>query len=115
MIRALFYRDETGAIVEFAVSGHAGFADRGRDVVCAAVSALTQATLIGLEEVLGLQVEAEVDDEDGRLRCRLPERAGNTPGDRLQGAAVLTETLLRSLRSIHAGYPDHVQIREIHR
>lgn len=112
MIRALFYRDAAGAIVEFSVSGHAGFADPGQDVVCAAVSALTQATLIGLEEVLDLGVEAEVDDGDGRLRCRIPAAA---PQDRLRGAAVLTETLLRSLRSIQAGYPDHVQIREIHR
>ncbi|HEX6987997.1 MAG TPA: ribosomal-processing cysteine protease Prp [Bacillota bacterium] len=111
MIHVLFYR-EAGAIVEFWVSGHAGLAPHGQDVLCAAVSALTQATLIGLEEVLGLRVDAEVDDADGKLRCRLPAAV---PGDRRDGAAVLTETLLRSLRSIQAGYPDHVQIREVHR
>ena len=111
MIRAFFYR-ESGSIVEFSVSGHAGLADYGDDVVCAAVSALTQATLIGLEEVLGLRVDAEVDEDDGRLFCRLPADADPR---RRQGAAVLTETLLRSLRSIEAGYPDYLQIREIHR
>ncbi|MFO7245429.1 MAG: ribosomal-processing cysteine protease Prp [Thermaerobacter sp.] len=112
MIEAVFVRGAAGNIVEFSLSGHAGFAERGRDVVCAAVSALAQAALIGLEEVLRIDVEAEVDDDQGRLRCRIPEEAA---ASRLQGAAVLTETLLRSLRSIEAGYPGHVQVREINR
>ena len=111
MIHAVFYR-EAGAIVEFAVSGHAGFDDPGNDVVCAAVSALTQAALIGLEEVLEISVDADVDEHDGRLICRLPRDV--EPAKR-NGAAVLLETLVRSLRSIEAGYPDHVQVREVHR
>jgi len=111
MIHAVFYRQD-GAIVEFAVSGHAGFGDLGQDVVCAAVSALTQGTLIGLEEVLGLEVDAEVAHDEGRLSCRLPAEEDEA---RSRGAALLAETLLRSLRSIEAGYPNAVQVREVRR
>lgn len=111
MIHAVFYR-EGERIVEFSVSGHAGLAERGDDVVCAAVSALTQAALIGLEDVVGVSVDADVADEDGRLVCRLPAPLEQ---EQVRGASVLLETCLRSLRSIEAGYQDHVQVREVHR
>ena len=39
----------------FTASGHSGFAERGHDIVCAAVSALTQTCELGLSDVLGLE------------------------------------------------------------
>lgn len=111
MIRSVFYR-ETGTIVEFTVDGHAGWGDYGDDIVCAAVSALAQSALIGIEEVLQLPAIVKIDDDTGHLACRLP---AVMPPEQRYAATVLLETLLRSLRSVEAGYPDHVHIREVHR
>jgi len=49
MIEAVFYKDATDKYIGFSVSGHAGYAKRGQDIVCAAVSALTINTINSIE------------------------------------------------------------------
>ena len=39
-------------IIGFSAEGHTGFADRGEDIVCAAISVLTQTAVIGLQQEL---------------------------------------------------------------
>lgn len=74
MIRARLARDPEGRIVRLLVRGHAGYAERGRDIVCAAVSAITQTALLGLEEHLGLRPEARIAPGDFAVDLsRLPE------------------------------------------
>ena len=41
------------------VSGHAGQAPKGQDIVCAAVSALTLTLILGLNEVAGMDVKSQ--------------------------------------------------------
>lgn len=41
MIKAIFFQDSNHIIKGFRVNGHAGYADSGNDIICAAVSALT--------------------------------------------------------------------------
>ena len=54
-----------GSIIGFAAQGHSGYAESGSDIVCAAVSALTQTCELGLEEVLHIVPEVTRDDESG--------------------------------------------------
>jgi uncharacterized protein YsxB (DUF464 family) len=57
------------------VQGHADFRKRGRDIVCAAVSALVQTTLFGLKDILG-ENGVEVVMESGDVRVSVsPEKA----------------------------------------
>lgn len=48
------------------------------DIVCAAISALTQAVVIGLNEVIGLQTALEI--EDGYIYCMLPKAVSEKHG-----------------------------------
>ena len=92
-----------GVLVGFDARGHTGFADAGEDIVCAAVSALTQAAVIGMQEVLSLPVRMERDDRAGRLMAVVaPEHAPS--------ARVLLETLRLSLSAICAQYPGFVRL-----
>lgn len=52
MIAVTITRQADGKISSYRVSGHSGTADRGEDVVCAGVSALAQAALLGVGEHL---------------------------------------------------------------
>lgn len=45
--------EQNGLIEAFWVEGHANTAPKGRDIVCAAVSAIVQTTLLGIEKVAG--------------------------------------------------------------
>ncbi|HHW54258.1 MAG: ribosomal-processing cysteine protease Prp [bacterium] len=106
MINIAIERDKGGRIVAFRVRGHAGYATYGKDIVCAAVSALTQAAIIGLEEYLAL--EPTVVIEPGLLECTLKERP---EGLAAQVDAIL-ETMLLGLGGVAAEYPDCVCIIE---
>lgn len=44
---------------QISVHGHAGYAPRGQDIVCAAVSALTLTLIQGLEQVAGMEIKSQ--------------------------------------------------------
>lgn len=71
MIEVRFFTDREGSITSFSVEGHAGYAEHGKDIVCAAVSAITQTAVLGLEEYVG--IAPEVIQKKGKLYCKLPE------------------------------------------
>jgi uncharacterized protein len=50
MLEVTFYRDDRGRLCGLVARGHADFADHGKDIVCAAVSAILQAAQLGLRE-----------------------------------------------------------------
>ena len=95
----------------FSCAGHAGYAAKGKDVVCAGVSALCMALLErlavlcdeGVAEMRRLDVrEGEVTAEFGYV--------GEKREDLLLTAAV--ETVMAGLRAIAARYPEHVAVDE---
>ena len=49
MIKADFYLNTDGSYRGFSVSGHAGYAKRGQDIVCASVSSLVINTVNAIE------------------------------------------------------------------
>ena len=68
------FRRPDGAISGFDANGHAGYAEAGEDIVCAAVSALTEATLNGLQSVVKAPVMFERDEKRALLTaCLTPE------------------------------------------
>ena len=70
-IRFIVCADDQGRIREFELSGHAGFAEEGQDIVCAGVSALSIAAVNGLEYFLS--VAPKVQEAEGLLTCQLVE------------------------------------------
>lgn len=81
-IRVLSQAD--GKVSGFTVTGHSGTAERGQDIVCAGVSALTQTALLGMMEYLHREVDYDI--ASGKLSVRLK----GVPDD-------LTEAILQSM------------------
>lgn len=94
----------TGQLMRaFTVNGHANTAPHGQDIVCAAVSALSQAAVMGLERHLGRKVELTV--RPGYLSCRLVAAP-----DELTEA--ILATMLIGLREVARQSAKHVRIIE---
>ncbi|HHZ04914.1 ribosomal-processing cysteine protease Prp [Acetomicrobium hydrogeniformans] len=89
--------------------GHSGYAQKGEDVVCAAVSTLMHALLLGLKEVVDAK-DVIFDIRDNVPLFFLSWSEG-TLGD--ASAKAVIETVLCSLRSIADSYPGYVQIVEV--
>lgn len=60
-------------IQEIELSGHAGYAEHGQDIVCAGVSSLAIHTVNALTEVAHIDIDISVDTIDGGyLKLTLP-------------------------------------------
>ena len=106
MIRVTLH-SQGGCITGFEVKGHAGFAEAGQDIVCAAVSALTQSTLNGLRSVLKAPVMFDIDDQGATLEAELTPEATE---EQVRQAQMLLVTLLEGLQAIERSYPRNVRI-----
>ena len=53
---------KNNSYVSFTSKGHAGYAEEGYDIICAAVSALIINTVNSLEQLTGDQIQAEESD-----------------------------------------------------
>ena len=107
MIEVHVRRSADGSIAEIRVTGHAGFANPGEDIVCAGVSALVVTTLIGLKRVARHPHEGRATA--GRMHCRV--KTGGTPESALKAQAILETTLL-GLQDIAKDYHQYVRITE---
>ncbi len=94
MIKVHIVRDKEGFIWEFSVEGHSGSARRGRDIVCAAVSAIVYTCLGSLQEMAGIENYAE---EDGYIKCNIPV---SRTEDQKQIAGIILEAMAIGLKQI---------------
>lgn len=106
MIMIELYRARNGEIKGFLVKGHAGQAEKGQDIVCAAVSILTQTVVLGLKQYVGLK--PKVTRKDGYLACRLTER-DEIDKEKVQA---IFETMAIGLQEIVVQFPDFVRMEE---
>lgn len=68
MIRARFFKTD-GGYCGFSISGHAEYASKGRDIVCAGVSSAVQMAVNTITEIIG--AGAFVKNADGEILLRL--------------------------------------------
>ena len=92
-----------GEIVSLVCQGHAGYAEEGHDIVCAAVSVLAFTCANALESVAGVQ--PKVEEKDGFLSVFLPENAGHD-------AQTVMHTVLQGFRDLSDAYPTYLQLKE---
>ena len=98
-------RDKGHHAVAFEVKGHSGYADAGEDIVCAAVSAITQTAALGLSEVLKLNIELQI--ADGHLTCILPMIEKESLREQ---ADVIVNTMQAGLQNLVKEYSSYIKI-----
>ncbi|PKM41485.1 MAG: ribosomal-processing cysteine protease Prp [Firmicutes bacterium HGW-Firmicutes-9] len=100
-----------GRTVGFTSTGHANQGEAGEDIVCSAISALTQTCCLGLVQVVGLKegesLAVSIDETEG-IHCVL---ADDTREERLDRAELLFLTMEAGLRSIQESYRKSLKIR----
>jgi uncharacterized protein len=102
MLQVTFYRDERDRICGLRARGHADFADHGKDIVCAAVSAILQAACLGLREHARAVVASRQEPGELELRVREDQRG-------LESVRAILATAELSVGQIAARFPKHVR------
>ncbi len=87
-------------------TGHTGYAESGKDILCASISSILQSGALGLKKVLKLNPKI-VNTVDGYILIELPIKQN------LQSAQVLFLTMLESIKDLQSGYSDYIKLEVI--
>ncbi|MCR5715924.1 MAG: ribosomal-processing cysteine protease Prp [Lachnospiraceae bacterium] len=67
MTTIIFKRSKTGEYQGFTFQGHAGYAESGNDIVCAALSMLSINTINALDSILHTKMDVTSDEAEGLI------------------------------------------------
>lgn len=107
MIKVRVRRNDRGNPVGLEVRGHALFAPSGNDIVCAAVSMLTQTVVFALQDLV--KVDFPVKLEEGFLSIAAPPAMEHEKAGKFY---LLIETMLLGLKETARSYPAYVDYTE---
>ena len=92
MTKVTIYKNVKNECVGFKALGHAGYAEEGEDIVCAAISILTINTMNAIETFTDVDISLETDDELGLIEYRVDEPTKET--------SLLLDTMVLGLQTM---------------
>ena len=107
MTRCEFFT-ENDRITGFSVSGHSGYAEAGKDIVCAAISAVVTMAEATINEVCGAKAKVRVKEEDARITLTLP-----TSCDEEESVQAVLSGMMLTLISLREDYPHYIEVLEV--
>jgi uncharacterized protein YsxB (DUF464 family) len=105
VVTVTFRRDSRNRLSSVFAEGHAGWAEHGRDLACAAVSAILQAAWVGLTD------HARVDVEGERTPARLSMRWPAADRGR-EGVEAIVATAELAIGQLARQYPKNISARQ---
>ena len=99
MIKAKFFKDNQGNLSGFDISGHAGYAEEGSDIICAAVSAIAYTAVGYFDEKKICGTKPNYSEHSGHMKLLLSQEESNT-----NEAKVILEATLIGLKQIELSY-----------
>ena len=107
MTKCEFFR--SGArITGFSVSGHSGYAEAGKDIVCAAISAVVGMAEATINDVCGAKAKVRVKSDTARITLTLPASC-----DEEESVQAVLAGMLLTLCSLRDDYPDYIEVLEV--
>ncbi len=101
-------KKRNGSYLDFSSRGHAGYAEEGQDIVCAAVSALIITTVNSLDEFT--EEKVEVGEDDGYVSIHFKTNPNTERGK------LLMDSLILGLTEIEHSYNNRyltVRVKEV--
>ncbi len=100
-------RYDGSAISSISVKDHAGYAEYGQDIVCAAASVLITTCANALETVAGVSPITHVNERTAEILVSLPKELAQ---EQAHDAQVVLRTTVQGFRDIAQQYPKNLQI-----
>lgn len=104
MIHINIVRDSKGFIREFTVRGHAGAGKPGKDIVCAAISAVVYTALGALDELVGIR---DYSESDGFIKCSI---STDLLENKVNVTQIILETMTIGFKQIENEYKKFVKV-----
>ena len=99
---------EKQTIKTIEASGHSGYAEEGKDIVCSAISTLMETLANGLIEVVKADVKVNIDETIPHLSISLNE----TDFEKCKLSQVLMQSTLLGIKGVAQGFSKFIKIKE---
>ncbi|MCJ1908704.1 ribosomal-processing cysteine protease Prp [Planococcus ruber] len=99
-------KEASGRISSFEMSGHADFAEHGRDLVCAGASAVSFGAVNAIMELTGIE-PGITQSESGYLKVDFPDGLDEKTDGQVQ---LLVRSMIVSLKTIEQDYEEYIKI-----
>ena len=99
---------EDDRITGFSVSGHSGYAEAGKDIVCAAVSAIVTMAEATINDVCGAKAKVRVKEDGARVTLTLPASC-----DEEETVQAVLAGMMLTLAGMRDDYPDYIEVLEV--
>lgn len=106
MTSVLIERSKTGVLIGCTAEGHAGYAERGSDIVCSAVTVLIRTTLQVLSGLPAVNLETDTSKR-GFIRFRVLKGFSSEVEEKLKYAGDFLQT---GLESVAKEFPDNLKL-----
>lgn len=104
MTECIFTENRKGDINSFEICGHTGFDIEGKDVLCAAVSALVSHTIGAIHEFSHVACSNVVDEDKPSVTFSLTDGAEDVT------ARLFLRALLSSLEDLEFKFPNEIKV-----
>ena len=113
MVKITFLKRD-GCYYGFRESGHAGYAEAGDDVVCAAISAMTMLIINAIEVAYGCDVDYTIDEETTDIEVKALAALPETGEDEKKQYAVsgLFYSYYLQLMDMLEDYYEYIEVNE---
>ncbi|MEE0154458.1 MAG: ribosomal-processing cysteine protease Prp [Agathobaculum butyriciproducens] len=88
------------------ILGHAGYAEEGEDIVCAAISSAAMLTTVLLEDIQKIPVDIEEDEPEARIYIGLPKDSAERGQEALQA-------LRHYFKVLENDFSDFINVMEV--
>lgn len=101
MITVDIIRDRDNDYAGFIFEGHANYSESGKDIVCAAVSALVLNCINSIEALTddGKLLDITTDEDEGIIKCIFKDKISDR-------SVLLVESLILGIKGISQSYGD---------
>ena len=107
MIRCEFFTEDE-RITGFTVSGHSGYEESGKDIVCAYVTAVVTMAEATINDVCGAKAKVRVKEDDARITLTLPASC-----DEEESVQAVLAGMMLTLAGMRDDYPDYIEVLEV--
>ena len=95
-------------ITGFSVSGHSGYEERGKDIVCAYVSAVVTMAEATINDVCGAKAKVRVGENEARITLKLPKSC-----DEEETVQAVLAGMMVTLIALQEDYSDFIEVLEV--
>lgn len=107
MTKVTFYCTQDSLYTAVDLVGHAGYAEEGEDIVCAAISSSVQLIHVLLFDVQKIAVDTLIEDEGAHIRLTLPH-------DRLAEGQDAFRAFHLHLSELEENYSEFIHVTEVY-